>query len=530
LQLHRGQVGGRRVIGENQFEPQLWSPQIAVGNRQYGLGWFLRTWNGKRLVEHGGNIDGFSAQAAFLPDDGVGFVLLCNVSASGLQAGSIDVVFDAVIGDPASKAPVAAEDPADLERFTGEYRFDAMDADLTVLLRDGQLGLDVPGQMVYDLLPPDADGRRAFRGFEAITVRFNENDDGVIVSLTLDQAGVVFELPRAGVDIPEEITAADAWPYLGRYRSAAMQMEIEVLRQNGRLAVDVPGQMVYELHAPDDEGRWAFRMTDAISVRFERDENDDVTAVTMNQSGLDMRFDRSAPPPPRDEETTTPTAAELMHVVHEQRGRDAYEQLLNLRLDGTIEFRNQGIMGTVTTLVSGFDRFWQRIDLGVFGWIQTSCIGEEGWRQSAFEPLDELDGPMLTQLRLGHPALVLDHWATRFESMTVTGLTEDGVPMMLLEAEPAGLPAVKMVIDTSDGRVVRAEGGTRVAGGGTIPTSVRYEDYRTIAGVLLPFRSITKTPVYGEVVVQIERARPNVELTREPWFMNLPEGAPGPLD
>jgi hypothetical protein len=33
----------------------------------YGLGWFLRQWNGHKVVEHGGNIDGFNAQVALMP-------------------------------------------------------------------------------------------------------------------------------------------------------------------------------------------------------------------------------------------------------------------------------------------------------------------------------------------------------------------------------------------------------------------------------------------------------------------------------
>ena len=30
-------------------------------------------------------------------------------------------------------------------------------------------------------------------------------------------------------------------------------------------------------------------------------------------------------------------------------------------------------------LASGFDRYWQRLDLPPFGWMQSSCVGREGW-------------------------------------------------------------------------------------------------------------------------------------------------------
>ena len=43
------------------------------GTIDYGLGWFLRQWNGHKVVEHGGNIDGFNSQVAIMPDQKLGF-------------------------------------------------------------------------------------------------------------------------------------------------------------------------------------------------------------------------------------------------------------------------------------------------------------------------------------------------------------------------------------------------------------------------------------------------------------------------
>ena len=35
----------------------------------YGMGFFISAYRGHKQVEHGGNIDGFSAELAFLPND-----------------------------------------------------------------------------------------------------------------------------------------------------------------------------------------------------------------------------------------------------------------------------------------------------------------------------------------------------------------------------------------------------------------------------------------------------------------------------
>lgn len=54
---------------------------VSVG---YALGWFVDVYRGHRRIHHGGNIDGFSALVAFLPDAGYGFVVLSNLETTPL--------------------------------------------------------------------------------------------------------------------------------------------------------------------------------------------------------------------------------------------------------------------------------------------------------------------------------------------------------------------------------------------------------------------------------------------------------------
>src|SRR5205807_3855040 len=50
----------------------------------YGLGWFLQDYRGRKLVEHGGNIDGMSAMVAMLPEEKLGLVVLTNLNGAQL--------------------------------------------------------------------------------------------------------------------------------------------------------------------------------------------------------------------------------------------------------------------------------------------------------------------------------------------------------------------------------------------------------------------------------------------------------------
>ena len=45
----------------------------------YGLGWFTRVYDGIYTVEHGGNIDGFSALVYLQPSKDLGMVILTNM-------------------------------------------------------------------------------------------------------------------------------------------------------------------------------------------------------------------------------------------------------------------------------------------------------------------------------------------------------------------------------------------------------------------------------------------------------------------
>lgn len=80
--------------GENRvprlLTKEMHKTQIAIGNpfsssiggmtaTGYGLGWFNQEYRGVKIVEHGGNINGFSAEVQMLPQKGWGVVLLTNL-------------------------------------------------------------------------------------------------------------------------------------------------------------------------------------------------------------------------------------------------------------------------------------------------------------------------------------------------------------------------------------------------------------------------------------------------------------------
>jgi CubicO group peptidase (beta-lactamase class C family) len=63
----------------------------------YGLGWFVETYRGVPLIQHGGTINGFKSIVAFMPEQDCAMALLVNQNTSLLPPLALRLVADAVL-------------------------------------------------------------------------------------------------------------------------------------------------------------------------------------------------------------------------------------------------------------------------------------------------------------------------------------------------------------------------------------------------------------------------------------------------
>jgi hypothetical protein len=153
---------GQRVISEENLL-RTWTPRVPVSaTSSYGLGWLVDSYRRARLLHHGGNTVGFTSDLAFLPDAGVGVVVLTNARASNAFNEAVRLrLFELLYDQPAeadATAAYAAEqfatsledqrrklrDTVDVERvlpFLGTFASPVL-GEITVTLQDGQLWLD----------------------------------------------------------------------------------------------------------------------------------------------------------------------------------------------------------------------------------------------------------------------------------------------------------------------------------------------------------------------------------------------------
>ncbi|WP_316828060.1 serine hydrolase [Pedobacter miscanthi] len=64
----------------------------------YGFGWMINSYRGHYMVEHGGNINGFSASVSFFPTDKLGIVVLTNQNTSNVPEIVYSSIADRLLG------------------------------------------------------------------------------------------------------------------------------------------------------------------------------------------------------------------------------------------------------------------------------------------------------------------------------------------------------------------------------------------------------------------------------------------------
>ena len=511
FQLGEGEVDGVSLVSDAQLA-ETWTEQIPIGGGiSYGLGWMLSEWQGQPQIAHGGNVTGFSAQVAMLPEAELGFVMLTNVSITPLQDLVIPAIWDAFLGEIDVDG---GGEVADLEPYLGEYVADFgqfRDERFTVILRDDGIAVDIPGQQIFDLAAPDDEGLWNFELTEEIAISFVRDVDDDVVAMRLHQSGLVFELPRVGYEYPPEIPLDELERYLGSYRSDDLDMTVTVMIKNNRLAIDWPQEMVYELYPPDDDGVWVFRVTSDFVAEFEETADGDILALTYRQPGFEARFERT-------EQAAAPSIDTVRALRDPANAAAVLVERSAFRLTGTIRVPQSGVEGAFSAIADGVDRFRVEQDFGEFGSSVVTVDGGEAWRVPSYGPPDQLHGRMLEQMKQGHPLAYASDWWQFFDEITmVRATTLDETAAYEMTMRRGDLPRVTAYVDSETGDVIRTDELALIGGGLMIPVTSTYEDFREVAGLRIPFTTTSWTEQSGSVVISIDEIEVDIEAEDE-WF------------
>jgi CubicO group peptidase (beta-lactamase class C family) len=517
LMLGGGVYGGKRLVSEAGFA-ELVKPQMKfAGNVDYGLGWFLRDWNGHKVVEHPGNIDGFNAQVALMPDQHVGLVLLTNVSASTLGQFAMNAVWSNLVGAPDATAAAAVGPAVDPQAVAGVYAFPEAGFDVTVDVADGKLALTVPNQPAYPL--EVVGGARYKLGAPAppgffVTFR-PAKDNPSAVELYLEQPQGNFVLQRkhaAAAPAADPGAAAEA---VGSYKTADGAAAVEVADLNGKVSLMVPGQPPYPLVQKARDVYTLGGLPADYEVTLRRGADGKVAGFAIKQPNGTFEFARAAAAASAD------ISVDELHarVVKAAGGEANIRRHTSIVTQVDVDLVHQGVQGrgTVYAKAPGMAADdTTLVALGkTLGTLHSYFDGAAGGRQTSFTPDETFAGKQLEDARLGADFYEVLRWNELYKSVAIKGKQKvgDRECYVVVKTPEKGDP-VTDYYSTDSFLLVRrdtVEWSETVNMG--FPVTSVFSDYRMADGLVLPYTTVTTTLADGDVVTKVRAVRMDVPVS-----------------
>jgi len=313
--LSKGKRGETQLLSEsNAFQSQ--TPQMVIsgaptfpelGFNSYGMALLISAYRGHRLVEHGGGIDGFSALLSFMPQDGIGMIILTNLGGNPLPQILSFNVYDRLLGleqipwgqrfKERQKKQEESEQEAkkkgytprregthpshELKEYAGEYenpgygivRIELANDELRMTFNRMTSPLK---HFHYDLFEiPE----NPLDPFQRMKVSFTTNLKGDIGSLSIPLEPNVKEIVftrRA-----EKVEKTVLQTLVGQYVLGALTATVS-LRGEESLTLSVPGQREYEL-VPTRGLAFDIKGLTGFSVEFKKDSSGAVAELVFYQ-------------------------------------------------------------------------------------------------------------------------------------------------------------------------------------------------------------------------------------------------------
>ncbi|MBX2898856.1 MAG: serine hydrolase [Cyclobacteriaceae bacterium] len=276
--------------------PDKTNPDVFLSN--YGYGWFLASYKGHYRVEHGGNIDGFSASTSFFPSDSVGIIVLVNQNGSSVPSVVRNMISDRLLKVRANDWSKELKERRDkalaeqkkaaatrssnkvkgtrpshiMQEFTGRYSHPAYGSFTITFERDSlfanfkrmKLWL---GHHHYDIFNsfPVVSGKIDTTEVNATQFQFYGNETGEIarVALKLEPTLAPLEFKRTPIKV--DVTEASLQHLVGDYELGGMLAKFFL--KNGSLRLVVPGQPEYEL-IPTGKNKFAIKGLEGFRIEF----------------------------------------------------------------------------------------------------------------------------------------------------------------------------------------------------------------------------------------------------------------------
>lgn len=516
--LNRGAVNGKRLVSEKGFDE--WTKvQMNIapnGKFGYGLGWFIQDWNGSKVVQHGGNIDGFNALVAAIPEKKLGFVMLTNVSGSSLGSELMPIVWENILGkkDAATVSP-APSAMSDLEKEAGKYRFESAGFDIDVQMQNGKLVAVVPNQPLYTLENVGARRYKLSGAPDGFFVTFKDGE------MYLEQPRGNFTLPRVKTDgsVTAVQTSDAAKELIGRYQSKDNEkMFVEIAEADGKTSLVVAGQPPYPLIEKEKDVFRSSGLPDSYSVKVKRGGDGKIENLVLVQPEGEFEFRYVGANDTKSNQVSM-TVDELMAKTVTALGGEANWRKLNSRITKfDVDFENQGVKGTGTSYEKAANLAATEINLTALGKpiaeLRDYFDGAAGGETASFAPADTYTGQRLEDVRYETDFYGLANWKVGLKKAEIKGtekVGEEETYVVKIQPEKASETtyyiSTKTFLPVKKNSVVVSSTSSQKT-----PISEMFSDYRAVDGVLIPFKTTSSNPGMGTIVTYVRTVKHNAPI------------------
>ena len=309
--INKGKYKDQQIIPEDYIKEAMSSQAVVASGvpsdelpnvhfANYGYGWFLHSYKGHYMVEHGGNIDGFSASVGFYPSDKIGVVVLANQNGSAVPRLVRNTVADYMLN--VEKTEWAKKHKEDLEEaleaqdkvmedketsnvkntrpshakldYTGFYenagygKFEVTveNDSLMTTLNDEKIFINHFHYDTFELIDYSDGKVDSTEIGSSLKVNFKTNESGDIESLTTSieptTEAIVFKRTPNTI----EVDAKTLEQYVGNYDLVGQVVKFYIKDENVLYAF-LKGQPEYEL-VPTDEHKFNLKILDGYKVEF----------------------------------------------------------------------------------------------------------------------------------------------------------------------------------------------------------------------------------------------------------------------
>ncbi|HRH51449.1 MAG TPA: serine hydrolase [Panacibacter sp.] len=323
--IYGGKYNGKEILPPGYVKDAMSSQMVIAGGvptaekpdiqfANYGFGWFLASYKSHYRVEHGGNIDGFSASTCFFPTDSIGIIVLCNQNGSTVPSIVRNLIADRMLGlkyfdwntdmkNAADKGKAAAKEAEKtatenlkkdtrpthaLKDYEGLYNNKGYGT-LEVTAKDDSLFAYVGSHIwwlkhyTYDAFEPVEKNKEGIfdTSEKSDPMQFQMTAAGDIKTLLINFEPGLKPLEFNKTPKPKEITKDSLQKYVGEYELSGATVTTYI-KGDKTLYVVVPGQPDYEL-VPVDKNKFELKVVTGYFVQFSVNDKNEVTDLSFIQ-------------------------------------------------------------------------------------------------------------------------------------------------------------------------------------------------------------------------------------------------------